>query len=287
MEQQFFTNNKDAIVSSNRILYTASSFARSSLLHLQEIGELCALRPHISSRSNLSSYLFFTVLSGSGELEYKGKKFSLTTGDCVFIDCNNLYSHTTSNNLWSLKWIHFNGPQMRMIYDKYCERGGRPVFSTSSTDVDGIWKRLMEVAGSADYMRDMLINQHLSTLLTLIMSESWHPEDRKATPKRQSVADVRTYIEENYREKITLDDLASRFFIDKYYLGKSFKEQFGATISNYLENIRITKAKQALRFSEKTVEQIGAEVGFPSPDYFSRVFKKVEGVSPKQYREQW
>ena len=93
---QFFTNNPLSIVASNRILYTPSTFARSSLLRLQEIGELEARRAHTSSRSGLQSYLFFTVVTGEGSLEYDGKEFALTQGDCVFIDCNNPYSHTTS-----------------------------------------------------------------------------------------------------------------------------------------------------------------------------------------------
>ena len=68
---ELFTNQ--GTVDSNRILYTASPFARSSLLHLQEVGELTALQPHTSSRSNLPSYLFFTVVSGEGVLTYQGK----------------------------------------------------------------------------------------------------------------------------------------------------------------------------------------------------------------------
>ena len=83
---ELFSNNKDAVVSSNRILHTPSSFARSSLLHLQEIGTLQALAPHTSSRFNLQSYLFFTVLSGSGVLIYDGKKYDLKKGDMVFIE---------------------------------------------------------------------------------------------------------------------------------------------------------------------------------------------------------
>lgn len=285
---QYFTNNENAIVSSDRILYTASSFARSSLLHLQEIGELRALRPHVSSRSNLQSYLFFTVVSGSGTLVYDGVEYGLEADSSVFIDCRKAYSHTTSDDLWRLRWVHFSGPSMTSIYSKYCERGGRPVFISSvSSALDQAWSDLMIVASGHDYMRDMLINQHLSSLLTLIMTDSWHPEDKKAAPKRQSVDEVRKYLDEHYGEKITLDDLAARFYMDKFYLGKVFKDQYGATINTYIQSLRITKAKQLLRFSEKTVEEIGYEVGIGAPAYFSRVFKEIEGVSPKQYREQW
>lgn len=286
---QYFSNNAQSIVTSNRILYTPSSFARTSLLHLQEIGELEAKRSHTSSRSNLQSFLFFTVVSGSGTLSYSGKDYKLGAGDMAFIDCHNPYSHTTDpDNLWKLKWVHFYGPTMGSVYNKYCERGGRPVFTPEdSTPFFDIWDELMSVAGSADYMRDMLINQHLSTLLTLIMSESWHPEDATTAKKKASVADVKEFLDQNYGSKITLDGLATRFFINKYYLTKVFKEQYGQSITNYLLNVRITKAKQLLRFSEKSIEEIGLEVGLGAPHYFSQTFKSVEGVPPSKYREQW
>lgn len=287
--EELFSNNKSSIVTSNRILYTPSSFARTSLLHLQEIGELEAKKSHTSSRSNLSSFLFFTVVSGSGSLSYQGKEYILSPGSVVFIDCHNPYSHTTDpDNLWTLRWVHFYGPTMGSVYNKYCERGGRPVFTPEdSAPFFSVWENLFSTAGSADYMRDMLINQHLSTLLTLVMSESWHPEDATTAKKKASVADVKEYLDRNYAEKITLDGLATHFYINKYYLTKVFKEQYGQSITAYLLNIRITKAKQLLRFSEKSVEEIGMEVGLGAPHYFSQTFKSVEGVPPSVYRKQW
>ena len=136
-------------------------------------------------------------------------------------------------------------------------------------------------------MRDMLINEKLSTLLRLIMAESWHPEDKALPVKKASVLEVKTYLDENYESKISLDSLCSKFFISKHYLTHSFKEQFGMTITSYLLSVRITHAKQLLRFTNKSVEEIGYEVGIGAPHYFSRVFKEVEGVSPTVYREQW
>ena len=146
---------------------------------------------------------------------------------------------------------------------------------------------LYALASGSDHIRDMRINEELNRLCTLLMGESWHPEDKKAAPKRQSVSEVKEYLDTHYAEKVVLDELATNFFIDKYYLAKTFKNQFGIPISTYIQNVRITKAKQLLRFSEKRVEEIGYEVGLGAPAYFSRVFKSVEGVSPKTYREQW
>ena len=287
--EELFTNNKSSIVTSNRILYTPSSFARTSLLHLQEIGELEARRAHTSSRSNLASFLFFTVVSGAGRLEYGGKEYKLGAGSMVFIDCHNPYSHTTDpDNLWTLRWVHFYGPTMGSVYNKYCERGGRPVFTPedAATFFD-VFNQLFATAGSADYMRDMKINSSLSELLVLLMSESWHPEDATTAKKKSSVADVKEYLDREYSSKITLDGLASQFFINKYYLTKVFKEQYGQSITAYLLNIRITKAKQLLRFSEKSVEEIGIEVGLGAAHYFSQTFKSVEGVPLSVYRKQW
>lgn len=287
--EQYFSNNNSAIVDSDRVLYTASPFARAALLHLQEIGCLRALSPHTSSRSNLQSYLLFIVTSGSGNLSYNGEEHRLDTNSCVFIDCRKPYSHNPDpDNLWSLQWCHFYGPTLSSIYDKYCERGGSPVFKPDDTaPLLEILATLVTIAKSSDYMRDMKINSLLSGLMVFIMSESWHPEDRTSAPKRASVTEVKTYLDEHYADKITLEELSTLFYMDKYYLTKTFRSQFGLNISTYLQNIRITHAKQMLRFSTKTVEEIGYEVGIGTPTYFSRVFKRVEGVSPKVYREQW
>ena len=287
--EELFTNNKASIVTSNRILYTPSSFARTSLLHLQEIGKLEVKKSHTSSRSNLASFLFFTVVSGAGRLEYGGKEYKLGAGDMVFIDCHNPYSHTTDpDNLWTLRWVHFYGPTMGSIYNKYCGRGGRPVFTPEdSAPFFDVFNQLFSTAGSADYMRDMKINSALAELLVLIMAESWHPEDATTAKKKASVADVKEFLDSHYAEKITLDQLSTDFYINKYYLTKVFKEQYGQSITIYLLNVRITKAKQLLRFSEKSVEEIGMEVGLGAPHYFSQTFKSVEGVPPSMYRKQW
>ncbi len=290
MNNTFLPNNENSVVASERILYTPSPFARASLLHLQEIGELKALHPHISSRSNLQSFLFFTVVFGSGDLTYDGKSYRLTQGDCVFIDCERPYSQGTSeDDLWTLRWCHFYGANAPAIYAKYCERGGRPVFRPEDGSRLGeVWKTLFETASGSDHMRDMLINQGLSSLLTLIMSESWHPEDRENLPgKKALLVHVREYLDAHFSDKISLDDLAERFYINKYYLSKSFKEQYGTGINNYLLSVRITRAKQLLRFSNKTVEEIGIECGLGAAHYFSSKFKEIEGVPPSVYREQW
>lgn len=284
--EALFTNISS--VRSSRIIYTPSDFARTSLLHLQEIGSLKAIRPHTSSHENLVSYLCFVVVDGSGELYYNKKKYVLTEGDVVFIDCHKPYSHKTEKELWTLQWCHFYGPELPSVYHKYLERGGQPVFHPESvTEIAGLMTELYAVADSGDYVRDMRINQELSRLLTLLMSYSWHPENKVISKKRMELSRIREYLDEHFREKIALEELARIFYIDKYYLTKIFKEAYGVTIMAYILSMRVTRAKSLLRFTDMTIEEVGAAVGMDDANYFARSFKKTEGMSPGEYRRLW
>lgn len=290
--QEFFGDNMPS-VTSNRILYTPSSFARSSLLHLQEVGSLKAIRSHTSRREGLTSYLCFLVQDGSGYLEYEGKCYELKVGDVVFIDCRKAYSHSTGTdakeeNLWSLLWCHFYGPSMQSIYAKYCERGGKPVIHPADGRLYlSVFTDLYKIAASSDYIRDMRINEKLNILLTLLMEVSWHQGEGRKGMKKIEINQIKEYLDEHYTEKLTLESVAAHFFMDKSYLARLFKSQYGITLTTYLQQVRITHAKRLLRFTEKSVEEIGLECGAGELHYFSRVFKKLEGVSPSAYRRVW
>lgn len=286
MENELFDG---ALVQSSRVIYTPSPFARANLIHLQEAGRLQARSPHESRRTGLSSYLCFTVLSGAGELEYDGSSFDLFAGDCVFLDCRRPYLHRTGDRLWQLRWAHFNGPNMAAIYKKYQERGGKPCFTPRDSDAfAALLADLHKIAASEDYLRDMRLYEKLTALLTLLMEESWQPE---AAPrpggKKQNAQQVKEYLDAHFAEPVTLDALAERFYISKYYLTRVFREQFGISVGGYLTRLRITHAKQLLRFSDLPVEQIGRACGLRDANYFSRVFRKVEGAAPGEYRRRW
>lgn len=276
-------------VHAKRIIYTPSAFARSNLLHLQEVGTLKARQPHESRRENLPSFLCFLVCSGSGQLVYGGETHPLNQGDIAFLDCRRPYVHRTGTDLWKLQWVHFYGPNLAAIYKKYQERGGRPCCHTHHQQAYSVLlDKLYETASSDNYVRDMHINEQLSTLLRLLMEESWQPESTpRRGSKKQNVQQIKEYLDENFSQKITLDELAEHFYLNKFYLTRVFKEQFGVSVNGYLTQIRITHAKRQLRFTDASIEKIGQECGLCDANYFSRVFKKVEGTTPGEYRKQW
>ena len=285
------------LVKSNRIIYTPSDFAKANLIHLQEVGELEAQKPHTSRRKNLSSYLFFLVVDGEGILEYGGETYALKRGDCVCVDCHRAYAHSCAETLWKLKWVHFYGPNMGSIYNKYVERGGRPVFTPGNlSGYEELIDEIYAIAASDAYIKDMQIFEKLTSLLTMLMEQSWRTEgegvqhnssQRKGVGKKQNLQALKEYLDENYADKITLDMLAERFYINKFYLTRIFKEQFGESVTEYLLQVRITRAKQSLRFTDKPIEEIAHECGMHDANYFSRIFKKVEGVTPGAFRRMW
>lgn len=96
---------------------------------------------------------------------------------------------------------------------------------------------------------------------------------------------IQQYIREHSHEDISLDALAYRVNLSPIYISKMFKEKLGVNYIDYLTECRIEKAKKLLNNPEKSLKEITFEIGYHEPNYFSKVFKKMCGVSPKEYRK--
>lgn len=102
--------------------------------------------------------------------------------------------------------------------------------------------------------------------------------------KSELVDNVVWYIEQHFREEISLGELAEHFFVVPAYLSRKFKERKKCTVMQYLENIRLRKARELLETSSLPISDIAQEVGYNDSNYFARSFRKVYGVSPREYR---
>lgn len=286
MAVSMFQNND---ISSSRVLHTPTNFALENLFYLQETGQLTAQKNHISERKGLESYLFFIVLDGCGRITTGGKSYDVKSGDCVLIDCTKPYSHKSTDEKWSLRWVHFYSKNMPAIYEKFTSRGGEPCFnSVNFLKYNKLMQDIYAIATSESPVRDMKINEKLAGILSCIMEDCFlKAENNTLSAPSRDLTDVKAYIKENYAKKLTLDGIAEKFFINKFYLARLFKEQFGMTIVSYITLIRITQAKQLLRFSDMPIENIAYDVGFADANYFSRIFKRTEGVSPGEFRKTW
>ncbi|KOP65134.1 AraC family transcriptional regulator [Bacillus sp. FJAT-18019] len=99
------------------------------------------------------------------------------------------------------------------------------------------------------------------------------------------IHDIAQYLEQHYHEEISLQQIAGRFFLSREYISRKFKQEFGVTLSDFLGRIRINKAKALLLNPQIRIVQIAEMIGYQDEKYFSKVFKKLEGITPNEYRK--
>jgi YesN/AraC family two-component response regulator len=102
---------------------------------------------------------------------------------------------------------------------------------------------------------------------------------------RKAVIHVKEFIDQNYSEDLWLTGLSKKFNIESTYLSKTFKNITGENMMLYISRTRVEKAKTLLHKKELNITDIALLVGYDDYSYFSRVFKKITGLSPREYRE--
>jgi two-component system response regulator YesN len=100
------------------------------------------------------------------------------------------------------------------------------------------------------------------------------------------IYEICSYIEKHYQENLTLQHISNQFFISREYISRKFKQEFKVNFSDYMSRIRIEKSKLLLLNPHLRIAKIAEEVGYPDVKYFSKVFKKIVGVSPNQFRKE-
>jgi two-component system response regulator YesN len=115
------------------------------------------------------------------------------------------------------------------------------------------------------------------------MRQSYH--DHYDRLEADTIHQIKQYIIEHSSEDISLDTLAKKVELSPIYISKMFKEKLGINYIDLLTECRIEKAKKLLGDPEKSIKEITFEVGYHDPNYFSKVFKKMCKLSPKEYRK--
>lgn len=100
----------------------------------------------------------------------------------------------------------------------------------------------------------------------------------------EAIAKALRYIRQNYRNKISLNDIAEHVFLSPTYFSKKFKEEIGKNFNQYVNEIRTEQAKHLLKNTNYGFSEIAADTGFETLSYFSKVFRRITGLSPSAYR---
>lgn len=305
MRDSFFEKYKTSeVTNTRRVINTPAPFTRANFFYIQEAGYLKSLKPHMSRRSGLQSYLFLIVLSGSGEVAYRDaskhmptdshaahnshmRSVSAKAGDCFFLDCAGEYTHISSeNDPWELLWLHFYGPQSDAYYTYFRAQQNWHFHTNHLAELTTAIQSVIRFHEEPTDDTDLLTAQQIVNILTLICTET----DENSNPDSvlsDKLKKILHYLDEHYTEDISLDMLAEQFYISKYYLSREFKKEYGTTIIQYVLTKKITNAKELLRYSNSSIEEIARLCGIDDASYFNKVFKKMEGCTASEYRKRW
>lgn len=144
-----------------------------------------------------------------------------------------------------------------------------------------------EAMDNIDYYMKCLNTPSLFASLKILLDSLWESgEDKGADSSSvvQQVEQIHRYIEQSYHENITLTALAEQYHMDASYLSRIFSQKYGETIIAFLTRIRMEKAAELMKDQDKKLETISFLVGYDDYNYFSRVFRKKMGCSPREYR---
>lgn len=276
-------NNNGSI----RIINTPSPSAKSTFFYIQETGCLKKEDAAASQRKNLESYLIVAVASGRGELTIEDVTYTLSKGECFFIDCRKPHNYKGSDDdPWELLWIHFNGAASDQYYNLYSSQS-KPVFCPSGFDrIVSAINRIIEINKKNVPEAEILTSKYLVDILTLALTSAVSPKEFDSALMNK-LSDVHTYISENFTKDISLELLSSKFYISKFYLTREYKRIYGMTIFQHLINTRINHGKMLLRFTNHSIEEIAHLCGFNDQSYFARQFKKAENQTCFSYRKKW
>ncbi|HOQ07198.1 MAG TPA: response regulator transcription factor [Clostridiales bacterium] len=145
------------------------------------------------------------------------------------------------------------------------------------TELSGLYG-LIEKCSNADEL-NMLLEESARSVVTKV--NNYNNKSIKLI-LRKAVE----YLHEHYHEPITLNEVAEHTLVSTYYISRMFKKEMGKNFVDYLNELRIEKAKELLKDVRYKTYEVAEKVGIPDAHYFSRLFKKYVGITPTEYREQ-
>lgn len=270
---------------------SATAATKASLLYLQEAGDFICGPQYYTTREGFHSYLIKYTISGCGVLNYQGQQYFVPTGHVFWIDCRKRHNYHTNSAIgnWRTLWVHFYGANSQFYYDLFLKQNnGSPVAALPmNSPVYNILSSLLDLSSTSGYQQksDLLHAKLLNQLVsecTLSTMTSDQPDDIP-----QTIQNVQMYLLQHYQKKITLEELGSHFNVNPFYLQKQFKRYIGQSPTEYIIYLRMTQAKELIRTTYKSIGEIAREVGIENLGYFTRLFKKQEGMTPHEYSKLW
>ena len=283
LERADYTWSDDSI----RFINTPSFSARQTFFYVQEAGYFKTDPPYFTERANLKSFLIFYTLSGEGSLNYLGNTYRLTPGSAAFINCTyHHYYECVKDSSWEFLWVHINGSSTLGYYEEFSKNGFHILTGKECAPIEQTIRSILSLLQSQHANTDILVSNQIVNLLTILLTVDETYTENKA-PMPDYIKKALKIIENRFAEPLSLETIAKEVGVSKYHLSRIFKLQTGITVKEYIILKRINYAKELLRYSDMTVEEISYTCGFNHASHFINMFKACEDATPKQFRLEW
>lgn len=233
----------------------------------------------------------FYVVDGKGEFNIQGQRFPVKPNDFVII--NPQVEHTElSSPDEPLEYIVLGINGLSFSNLTPVSEGGHPFsffnLRDEQKDILRYLNAMVQEATSQQMSYELVCHNLLEILLIKILRhQHFDLEVGKQSKATKDISFIKHYLETYYHESIQLEDLASMTHLSRFYISHSFKKEIGMSPMEYLIDIRIKESKILLRTTNYSISQVADIVGFTTPTYFSKQFRKSTGISPTDYREQF
>jgi AraC-like DNA-binding protein/mannose-6-phosphate isomerase-like protein (cupin superfamily) len=236
--------------------------------------------PHVHNYTEL-----FYIVGGQGQFRIDDELFSVSADQLVIVNPN--IAHTeVSYDAHPMEYIVIGIEGLELSVDR--NSGGRFCIFSFPEDNHALtcMQHILQEMQTRNPHYQTLCQAYMEILVVQLMRDaSFSGTSVSADPvnSRQCTM-IRRYIDNHYKEPLTLDLLAEKANVNKYYLSHMYKEAYSISPISYMIACRIKEGKRLLADTDLPLSQISSILGFSSPSYFSQSFRKAEGVSPLEYR---
>ena len=237
--------------------------------------------PHTHNHMEL-----FYIVGGKGQFLIQDQLYPVNANNLVVINPN--IPHTeVSLNAQPLEYIVLGIDGVELAGNEISSAEFSILDQFESAEISGCLRNILremelKSTGYEDvcqaYMEILIIRLMRSITLAV-------PTEPQIVTKNQQCAVVRRYIDQHFKEALTLEQLAEEAHMNKFYLSHAFKKEYGVSPINYLISCRIEESKYLLAETDLSLSRISQLLGFSSLSYFSQVFHRTQGISPMEFRQ--
>ncbi len=259
-------------------------------IYITHIGYFPNAQYHYRERKHgCEDYILIYCLGGKGHIETAAAKFTLQANQFMFLPPNQYHMYQADiQDPWTIYWVHFSGSKLQELEQQFrISQYEKPTDIYYSEEILQTWQ---EMYASLDkgYSADNISFANLS--LYRFISFFIFPGRKKLIAQEEEAIEKGPleksidFMKANISGRFTVEDLAMQFHISTSHYTALFKKKTGMSPMDYFIRVKIHYACQMLSQSKLKIKEVGEKIGYDDPYYFSRIFKKVTGKSPAQYK---